>query len=85
MDEIHLSEEDRAFVEAEVKAGRYLSAEDVVRAGLSLLQTVSPEGMDDLRRLISAGDTDFEAGDFATFSSADMLKADILARTKTLS
>ncbi len=45
MDEIHLSEEDRAFVEAEVRAGRYGSVEDVVRAGLSLLQTVSPQGM----------------------------------------
>ncbi len=37
MPEIHLTEEEQAFIDTKLRTGAYRSAEDVVRAGLALL------------------------------------------------
>ena len=51
MTEIHLSEQDRAFIDEQVGAGIYKSADEVVAAGLRLLG--SEEGkLVELQRLI---------------------------------
>ncbi|SIP93175.1 antitoxin ParD1/3/4 [Rhizobium sp. RU20A] len=76
MDEIHLSDEDRAFVEAEVRAGRYSSVEDVVRAGLSLLEEQQVRRRK-LKTLAVAAEADIAAGRFHEYENLDDLIADL--------
>lgn len=77
MTEIHISEQDRAFIDEQVGAGIYKSADEVVAAGLRLLG--SDEGkLVELQRLIQEGVDDVEAGRVVEFDSADDLTAHIL-------
>ncbi len=77
MTEIHLSDEHKAFIEEQVKDGRYGSAEEVVAAGLRLLG--SDEGkIEELRRLIQEGIDDVDAGRVVEFASAEDMTAHIL-------
>jgi antitoxin ParD1/3/4 len=77
MTEIHLSEQDRAFIEEQVEAGIFKDADEVVAAGLRLLG--SKEGkLVELQRLIQEGLDDIEAGRVMEFESADDFTAHIL-------
>ena len=73
MTEIHLSEQDQAFVDAQVKAGVFKGANEVMAAGLRLLQ----EKQENLRRLIQEGLDDVEAGRVHHYETAEEFLADI--------
>ena len=76
MAEIHLSEQDRKFIDEQVGAGIYKNADDVVAAGLRLLD--SKEGkLVELRRLVQEGLDDVEAGRLHYYESGDDLLKDI--------
>ncbi|WP_105426718.1 type II toxin-antitoxin system ParD family antitoxin [Neorhizobium tomejilense] len=74
MTEIHLSEKQRAFIDAQVEAGVYKDANEVVAAGLRQLQ----EKTETLKRLIQEGLDDVEAGRVMNFESGEELTAHIL-------
>jgi antitoxin ParD1/3/4 len=77
MTEIHLSEQDRNFIEEQVQAGIHEDADAVIAAGLRLLG--SNEGkLVELQRLIQEGIDDVEAGRVMEFDSAEDLTAHIL-------
>jgi putative addiction module CopG family antidote len=78
MPDIHLSDEDRAFIESRLEAGEYRTAEEVVKAGVQALR----EDEEELRRLIKVGEDDIVAGRFTTFEKAGDLKKQILALAK---
>lgn len=78
MDDIHLSDEDRRFVEANVRNGSYRDASDVIHAGLQSLQREAV-----LRRLIQEGEDDIAAGRFYEFGEGDSLTDFIIERSKT--
>lgn len=73
MTDIHLSDEDKAFIEEQVKAGIYKDADEVVAAGLSRLQKET----EILKRLIQEGLDDVEAGRVHSYASAEELSNDI--------
>ncbi|CDN47223.1 type II toxin-antitoxin system ParD family antitoxin [Neorhizobium galegae] len=76
MTEIHLSDEDRDFIEEQVKAGIYKDVDEVVAAGLRLLG--SKEGkLVELQRLIQEGIDDVEAGRVHHYASGEDLLNDI--------
>jgi antitoxin ParD1/3/4 len=77
MSEIHLSDEDRAFIEEQVKAGVYKDADAVVAAGLRLLGSEEGE-VEELRHLIQQGIDDVDAGRAMRFESAEEMTAHIL-------
>jgi antitoxin ParD1/3/4 len=76
MTEIHLSDDDRAFIEEQVKAGAYKDADEVVAAGLSRLGSENEL----LREMIAEADAQFERGDYRRFTSADALADSIIER-----
>ena len=83
MTEIHLSEQDRAFVDRQIEAGIYKNLDDVVSAGLRLLG--SEEGkLVELQRLIQEGLDDVEAGRVYHYASGEEFLEDIkrLARER---
>jgi antitoxin ParD1/3/4 len=76
MTEIHLSEQDSAFIEEQVRAGIYKDANSVIAAGLRLLG--SEEGkMVELQRLLQEGLDDIENGRVYEYESAEDLLKDI--------
>lgn len=77
MTEIHLSEQDRAFIDEQIKDGRYKSADDVIAAGLRLLGSEEGE-LQELRHLIQQGIDDIDAGRVVTFENAEEMTAHIL-------
>lgn len=81
MTEIHLSEQDQKFIDEQVKAGAYRSADDVIHASLRLLN--SDEGrLAELRHMIREADEQFERGDYITFTTADDLTDYIIERAR---
>ena len=76
MTEIHLSEDDRAFVQDLVDNRVYKNADEVVAAGLRLLG--SEEGkFVELQRLIQEGLDDVATGRVHTYGSGEEFLADI--------
>jgi antitoxin ParD1/3/4 len=67
------------IVERQLAKGTYRDADEVVRAGLQLLEEHEAE-LEELRRLIDEGDADIAAGRIHRYASADELTADIIAR-----
>jgi antitoxin ParD1/3/4 len=63
---ISVSDEEQAFIAAEIAAGRYASEREVLRAGLAVLEHETK--LRELRTLIAEGDADFERGDYMTFN-----------------
>lgn len=81
MTEIHLSEQDRKFIDEQVQAGVYRDADAVVHASLRLLN--SDEGrLAELRQMIHDADEQFERGEYITFTTADDLTAYIIERAR---
>jgi antitoxin ParD1/3/4 len=68
-----------AIVERQLAKGGYAGPDEVVRAGLQLLEEQEAE-LEELRRLIDEGDADIAAGRVHRYASADELTADIIAR-----
>ncbi len=73
MTEIHLSDKHKAFIEEQVKAGVFKGADEVMAAGLRLLQ----EKQESLHRLIQEGLDDVEAGRVHHYETAEEFLADI--------
>ena len=73
MTEIHLSDKDKAFIDEQVKAGVFKGANEVMAAGLRLLQ----EKQENLRRLIQEGLDDVETGRVHHYETAEEFLADI--------
>ena len=76
MTDIHLSEQDRAFIEEQVKAGLYKNADEVVAAGLRLLGSETEM----LRQMIAEADAQFERGEYLKFTTADALADSVIER-----
>lgn len=65
------------FIAAQIRAGRFNNASEVVRAGLRLLEDEEAR-LNDLRQLIDAGDAELAAGKGTTFASPDALAGEII-------
>ncbi|MCY1664053.1 type II toxin-antitoxin system ParD family antitoxin [Rhizobium sp. SL86] len=76
MPEIHLTEEEQAFIDTKLRSGAYQSAEDVVRAGLALLDLHEEQ----VRRMIDAADAQVAAGETLPFESADAVADSVIER-----
>jgi len=72
-----------AIVERQLAKGGYSSADEVVRAGIHLLEEQDAE-LDELRRLIDEGDADIAAGRVHRYASAEEFMADIIAEGEKL-
>jgi putative addiction module CopG family antidote len=64
------------IVERQLAKGGYGSTDEVVRAGLRLLEEHEAE-LEQLRRLIDEGDAAYASGDYASYSNANEFLADI--------
>ena len=76
MTEIHLTEEEQAFIDAKLRSGVYRSAEAVVRAGLQLLDRDDEH----VRQAIDAADAQAAAGDTLPFENADAIADSVIER-----
>ncbi|WP_165220765.1 type II toxin-antitoxin system ParD family antitoxin [Affinirhizobium pseudoryzae] len=76
MPEIHLTDEEQAFIDTKLRTGAYRSAEDVVRAGLALLDQQEEQ----VRRMIDAADAQVAAGETLPFDSADAVADSVIER-----
>jgi putative addiction module CopG family antidote len=75
------------IVEQLLATGCYSGADEVVRAGLQLLQASAPESeadLEELRRLIAEADAEIAVGRLYRYESAGELTADIIARGEAL-
>jgi antitoxin ParD1/3/4 len=64
------------FIDAEVRRGRYSSAEDAVNAAVARLQTdqqLSPQDVAELRAELDPAIAEAERGEFADFTAEDVI------------
>ena len=81
MTEIHLDQEQRDFIDDQVKAGLYKDAHAVVAAGLRLLG--SEEGrLTELRRAIDDAERQIARGEGVSFSEDDSLTDYIVKKAR---
>lgn len=73
-----------AVISRQVAKGNFTTAEEVVRAGVQLLEDQEAE-LEELRKLIDGGDADIAAGRIHRYDNADDLLADIVSRGETRS
>jgi len=73
MTEIHLSDDDKAFIEEQVKAGNFTGADEVMAAGMRLLR----EKHENLRNLIQEGLDDVAAGRVHEYETGEDFLSDI--------
>lgn len=62
---VNISEQQAAFIQASIAAGQFCNASEVMRAGLRALEQKMREDelkLKNLRRLVAEGDKDFENG-----------------------
>jgi antitoxin ParD1/3/4 len=64
------------IIERQLAKGAYQTADEVVRAGVLLLEEQDAE-LEELRKLIDDGDAAYARGDSAAYTSADQFLADI--------
>ena len=76
---IALDDHFEKFVTEQVGSGRFDTPDDVVHAGLRLLEQHELR-RHELRALIDAGDRDYADGRFTVFETAGDLTTDIVAR-----
>ncbi|PKR48460.1 type II toxin-antitoxin system ParD family antitoxin [Thalassospira marina] len=67
------------FIAAQIEAGRYNNASEVVRAGLRMLEDYETR-LEDVRRLVDAADEEIAAGKGVEFSTADELTDFVMKR-----
>jgi antitoxin ParD1/3/4 len=77
MTDIHLSEQDRTFIDEQVQAGIHKDTDAVIAAGLRLLGSKEGKLME-LQRLIQEGVDDVEAGRVIEFERAEDITAHVL-------
>jgi antitoxin ParD1/3/4 len=81
---VDLAEEYAAFIRQSVDEGRYLDANEVIGAGLRLLQQQDAQKLDGLRRLATEAFEGIDRGEFETVDSEKldqfMDEADFRAR-----
>ena len=65
-----------AIIARQVAKGSFATAEEVVRAGVQLLEEHEAE-LEELRRLIDEGDAAYARGEYTTYTSADQFLGDI--------
>jgi putative addiction module CopG family antidote len=68
-----------AIVDRQLAKGNFATGDEVVRAGVALLEAQETE-LEELRRLIDEGDAAYARGEYTTYGSADELTADIIGR-----
>lgn len=66
-----------AFVDEQLASGRYDSVNEVIRAGLRLLED-NEKQLDRLRQLIEVGDREIENGEYADYS-LEAMRAELLS------
>lgn len=72
----NLGQHFHAFVDEQLATGRYQSADEVIRAGLRLLEDNEKQLLE-LRALIEAGDKQIRNGEFADYNY-EAMKAELL-------
>ncbi|MDH4440813.1 MAG: type II toxin-antitoxin system ParD family antitoxin [Rhizobium sp.] len=82
---LELEAQEAAFIDREISRGAYARAEDLLRAGLHLLESSGRERrIAELRAMIDEADADVEAGHFREFGApgelADYIKEQAKAR-----
>ena len=76
---ISLTAKDDAFIAAQLDAGEYGNASEVVRAGLRLLEQEKLK-LAALRQAIDEGDAAYARGEYTTYTEPGQLAADLKAR-----
>ncbi len=72
---------DRAFIENQVKEGRFGNRTEVVRAGLRLLEDYeNKQKLQRLRLEIAKGDADLKAGQVTEYENGQALLNDIIGK-----
>jgi putative addiction module CopG family antidote len=66
-----------AIVDRQLARGNFATGEDVVRAGVELLEAQEAE-LEELRRLIDEGDAAYARGEYTTYGGADEFLEDIV-------
>ena len=66
-----------AIIDRQVATEKFATGEDVVRAGVQLLEEQEAE-LEKLRKLIDEGDAAYAAGEYTTYSSGDRFTRDII-------
>jgi len=65
-----------AIIERQLAKGNYGTPDEVVRAGVRLLEEHEAE-LEEIRKLIDEGDTAYARGDYTTYTGADQFLADV--------
>ena len=65
-----------AIIARQVAKGNFATAEEVVRAGVQLLEEHEAE-LEELRKLIDEGDTAYARGEYTTYTNADQFLDDV--------
>jgi antitoxin ParD1/3/4 len=73
---ISLTAKDDAFIAAQLDAGEYGNASEVVRAGLRLLEQEKLK-LEALRRSIDEGDAAYARGEFKAYANTNEFAADL--------
>lgn len=78
---VSLSSRDEEFIAAQIAAGEFNNASEIVRAGLRLLEQEQLK-LQSLRQAIAAGDADLAAGRSTVYRPGDLTKR-LAARLST--
>ena len=66
-----------AIVDRQLARGNFATGEEVVRAGVELLEAQEAE-LEELRKLIDEGDAAYARGEYTTYGSADEFLEDVV-------
>jgi putative addiction module CopG family antidote len=66
-----------AIVDRQLAKGNFATGDEVVRAGVALLEAQETE-LEELRRLIDEGDAAYARGEYTTYGSADEFLEDVV-------
>jgi antitoxin ParD1/3/4 len=71
-----LGQEAETIIARQVAKGNFATPEEVVQAGLELLEEQDAK-LAELRRLVDEGDAAYARGEYSTYDSAEQVLADI--------
>jgi antitoxin ParD1/3/4 len=78
---ISLTERDDSFISAQLAAGEFGNASEVIRAGLRLLEQEQLK-LRALRQAIAEGDAAYARGDFRSYTAPGQLAEDLKDRLR---